>query len=94
MALKVGDRVRTTDNCMGPNHVQYHGVVGTIAKIRADSTLPIMFRPDVNITGESREWALFEDEVVAVAQDEEYWKRKYLELKAVVAGFRYDTEGL
>jgi len=94
MALKVGDRVRTTDNCMGPNHVQYHGVVGTIKKIRANSTLPIMFEPDVNVTGESREWALFEDEVVPVAHDEKYWRDKYTELKARVVRFRYATEGL
>lgn len=91
--MKVGDRVRTTDKCMGPNHTAYHGVEGVITKIRDDSTLPIMFRPDMNVTGESDEWALFEDEVLKIP-DAEYWKKKYLKLKAKVDGFRYETEGM
>lgn len=93
MGFKVGDRVRTTDKCMGPNHIQYHNVAGTITKIRSDTTLPIMFKPDVNVMGESLEWALFEDEVYPIP-DEDYWKRKYLALKAKVDGFRYETEGM
>lgn len=93
MNFKVGDRVKTTDTCMGPSYTVYHNVVGTVTRIREDTALPIMFTPDVNVQGEVAEWALFEDEVSWVP-DLDYWKNKYLTLKAKVDNFRYETEGV
>lgn len=91
--MKVGQRVKTTEKTMGPNHTEYHNVTGTITKIRSGSSLPIMFKPDKNVEGEVDEWALFEDEVVPIP-DHDYWKNKYWALRAKVDAFRYDTEGV
>lgn len=85
MVFKVGDRVRTTDKCMG-TRTEYHNVVGTVSRLRADSDLCVMFRPDVNIHGESQEWALFEDELTPL-EDADYWRKKYQVLRAKVDAY-------
>lgn len=82
--MKVGDRVITNAKCMG-GMTNYVGVLGTVARIRTNSELSIVFTPDVNIPeeGENLEWSLYEWELDLVPEPVD-WEAKYKELKALV----------
>lgn len=78
--------MKTTDKCLGSSANSYHNVVGTITKLRPDSSLDIMFTPDINVPGDGPIWALFSDEVVLL-EDEDYWRKKYQVIQAKVRTF-------